>query len=97
MAYLCDIQSRKLAPGLTPPLSVISDDQLSEHVFAETLSATITCLHCGRENVLGFYRKQACVLEDTERFVIAEFTELDNQMQQRYSYRYVIHKRKALE
>lgn len=27
VAYLCDIQSRKLAPVLTPPLSITSDGQ----------------------------------------------------------------------
>lgn len=58
VAYLCDIQRRKLAPALTPPLSIMSDGPASEHVFAEALSATITCLHCGKENLLGFCRKE---------------------------------------
>lgn len=43
---------------------------VSEHVFAEVPSATITCLHWWKENLLDFYRKQACVLKVNERFVV---------------------------
>lgn len=28
---------------------------MSEHVFAEALSATITCLHCGKEKLFGVH------------------------------------------
>lgn len=45
---------------------------MSEHVFAEALSATITCLHCGKASLLGSYRKRAGVHKDAERFVIVE-------------------------
>lgn len=79
VAYLCDVQGRKLVPARTPPLSIMS---VGLHVFAEATSATITCLYWWKENWSSFSGKLFCVLEDTERFAIVD--ESDNQMQEGY-------------
>lgn len=42
---------------------------MSEHVFAEELSATITCLHCGEGKSIGLLQKTGSC---PERLVIVE-------------------------
>lgn len=50
--HICvTFKNRKPEPVLTPPAVNHVGWQVSEHVFAKALSATITCLHCMTGNL----------------------------------------------